>query len=150
LPARINPLDPDAVANNMGRFLGRRHFEDSLGVCIFTTRTLLENVCRALSAATGWEYTKEEAIRFGRRTAALLRAFDLRCGLGPELERPSLRYGSIPVDGPAKGQSVEPHWEHMLDVWYETVGYDRKTGRPQPETLRALGLDHLISELRGA
>ena len=29
---------------------GRRHFEDSLGVCIFTTRTRLENLCRALSA----------------------------------------------------------------------------------------------------
>jgi len=86
---------------------------------------------------------------FGRRTAALLRAFDLRCGLGPELERPSPRYASTPVDGPAKGQSVRPHWEHMLDVWYEAVGYDRKTGRPRPETLRALGLDHLIPALWG-
>ena len=150
LPARINPFDPDAVATNMGRFRGRRHFEDSLGACIFTTRTLLENLCRALNAATGWQYTKEDAMRFGRRTAALLRAFDLRCGLGPELERPSPRYGSIPVDGPAKGQDVQRHWEHMLDVWYETVGYDRTTGRPLPETLRALGLDHLIPALWGS
>jgi aldehyde:ferredoxin oxidoreductase len=37
----------------------------------------------------------------------------------------------------------------MLDVWYEAVGYDRKTGRPRPETLRALGLDHLIPALWG-
>ncbi len=149
LPARINPFDPDAVARNMGTFLGRRHFEDSLGVCIFTTRTLIETLCRALSAATGWEYTREEAMRFGRRTAALMRTFDLRCGIGPELERPSPRYGSTPVDGPAKGQAVERHWEHMLDVWYETVGYDRKTGRPRPETLRALGLDELVPALWG-
>ena len=89
-------------------------------------------------------------MRLGRRTAALFRAFDLRCGLGPELERPSPRYGSTPVDGPAKGQSVEPHWERMLDVWYEMVGYDRKTGRPKPETLRALGLDVLIPALWGS
>jgi aldehyde:ferredoxin oxidoreductase len=149
LPARITPFDPDAVAKNVGTFLGRRHFEDSLGACIFTTRTLMENICRALSAATGWEYTKEEGMRLGRRTAALLRAFDLRCDLGPDLERPSARYGSTPVDGPAKGQSVEPHWEHMLDVWYEMVGYDRKSGRPTPETLRALGLDDLIPALWG-
>jgi aldehyde:ferredoxin oxidoreductase len=53
------------------------------------------------------------------------------------------------VDGPAKGQSAEPHWDHLLDVWYETVGYDRKTGRPLPETLRSLGLDHLIPDLWG-
>lgn len=147
MPARINPFDPEAVAKSMGKYLGRRHFEDSLGACIFTTRTLVETLCRALNAATGWDYTKEEAMRLGRRTAALFRAFDLRCGLGPELERPSLRYGSIPVDGPARGQSIQPHWERMLDVWYEAVGYDRKTGRPRPDTLQALGLESLIPAL---
>lgn len=150
MPARINPFDPDAVARNVGAHLGRHHFEDSLGACIFTTRTLLENMCRALGAATGWDYPKEEAMRLGRRTAAILRAFDLRCGLGPELERPSPRYGSTPADGPAKGQTVQPHWDHMLEVWYETVGYDRKTGRPRRETLRALGLEFLIPALWGA
>ena len=102
-----------------------------------------------LNAATGWDYTKEEAIRLGRRTAALLRAFNLRCGLGPDTEWPSPRYASIPVDGPAKGQSVKAQWERMLEVWYETVGYDRKTGRPLPETLQALGLDFLIPGLWG-
>ncbi|HWU36036.1 MAG TPA: aldehyde ferredoxin oxidoreductase C-terminal domain-containing protein, partial [Candidatus Acidoferrum sp.] len=149
MPTRINPFDPEAVAKNVGGHLGRRHFEDCLGACMFTTRTLLETMCRALNAATGWNFTKEEAKRMGRRTAALFRAFDLRCGLGPELERPSQRYGSTPVDGPAKGQSAEAHWLRLLDVWYETVGYDRKTGRPLPETLRALGLDFLIPALWG-
>ena len=149
LPTRINPFDPDAVPKMVGQLQGRRHFEDSLGACIFTTRTTLENLARALSAVTGWNYSKEEAMLFGRRTAALLRAFNLRSGIGPELERPSRRYGSTPVDGPAAGISVEPHWEHMLDVWYETVGYDRKTGRPKPELLRELGLEHLIADLWG-
>lgn len=150
MPARINPFDPEAVGKNVGGLLGRRHFEDSLGACIFTTRTLLETMCRALSAATGWDYTKEEAVRHGRRTAALFRAFDLRCGIGPELEWPSPRYGSTPVDGPVKGRSVQPHWERLLDVWYETVGYDRTSGRPKPDTLRALGLESLIPVLWGA
>jgi aldehyde:ferredoxin oxidoreductase len=38
-------------------------------------------------------------------------------------------------------------WEKMLDVWYDTVGYDRKTGKPKPETLKALGLDWLARDL---
>jgi hypothetical protein len=38
----------------------------------------------------------------------------------------------------------------MVDVWYETVGYDRKTGRPRPDTLRSLGLEFLIPSLWGA
>lgn len=150
MPARINPFDPEAVARNVGTHLGRRHFEDSLGACIFTTRSLLATLCRALNAATGWATTKEEALRMGRRTAALFRAFDLRCGIGPALEVPSVRYGSTPGDGPAQGRAVEPHWERMLEVWYQTVGYDRATGRPRPETLRALGLEELIPALWGS
>ncbi len=150
LPSHINPFDPEQVARNVGGLLGRRHFEDSLGICVFTTRTRLENLCLALSAGTGWFYTREEAIRFGRRTAALLRAFNLRCGIGPELERPSPRYGSPPVDGPAKGITIAPHWERMLEIWYDLVGYDRATGKPKPETLRALGLERLVADLWGS
>jgi len=148
-PARINPFDGEAVAKLVAGVRGRRNFEDSLGVCIFTTRTRLENVCRALSAATGWYYTVNEAMRFGRRTAAINRAVSLRCGITPALEYPSERYGSTPVDGPAKGQAVRAQWEKMLDTWYAEVGYDRKTGKPLPKTLKDLGLDWLAKALWG-
>jgi aldehyde:ferredoxin oxidoreductase len=89
-------------------------------------------------------------MRFGRRTAALMRAFNLRCGITPDLERPSKRYGSIPTDGPAKGQDIGANWERLVGVWYETVGYDPQTGKPLPATLRELGLEHLIPDLWGA
>lgn len=150
LPARINPFDPEAVATVVGTTRGRRHFEDSLGTCIFTTRTWVASICRALSAATGWEYSKEDAMRFGRRTAALMRVFNLRCGITPDFERPSKRYGSVPVDGPAQGQNITANWDQLMDTWYKTVGYDRQSGRPLPDTLRELGLAHLIAELWGA
>src|SRR5262245_49747439 len=146
-PARIQPFDGEQVARLTGGILGRRHFEDSLGGCSFTFRTRIENLARALSAATGWTYQLDDALRFGRRTAAILRAFNLRCGIGPEVEYPSERYGSQPVDGPAKDHNVMSQWERMLDVWYETVGYDRKTGKPRPDTLKKLDLDWLSKEL---
>ena len=146
-PARINPFDPEAVARMVGGTQGRRQFEDSLGTCIFTTRALLATLCRTLSAATGWDFTKDEALLFGRRTVALMRAFNLRCGITPDLERPSKRYGSIPVDGPAQGQNIGAHWEQLLDVWYEMVGYDRQTGKPLPATLESLGLGDMVDEL---
>jgi aldehyde:ferredoxin oxidoreductase len=149
LPARINPFDPDQVAKQVAGLNGRRHFEDSLGACIFTTRTVLSNLARALSAATGWEWTREESMRFGRRIGAIFRAFNARCGIGTDLEWPSKRYGGIPVDGPAKGQAIEKHWDHMVDLWYEGMGYDRKTGRPRRETLRALGLEGMIGAVWG-
>ena len=148
-PARINNFDGEAVAKTVAGLRGRRNFEDSLGICIFTTRTRLENICRALSAATGWVYTLDEAIRFGRRTAAINRAVSLRCGITPDMERPSTRYGSTPVDGAAKGQSVMAQWDKMIETWYREVGYDRKTGKPLPQTLKDLGLDWLAKELWG-
>jgi aldehyde:ferredoxin oxidoreductase len=148
-PARISQFDGEAVAKYVAGLRGRRNFEDSLGICIFTTRTRLENLCRALSAATGWVYTVDDAIRFGRRTAAINRAVSLRCGITPDMERPSTRYGSTPVDGPAKGQSVMAQWDKMIETWYRDVGYDRKTGKPLPQTLKDLGLDWLAKELWG-
>ncbi len=147
LPARQNPFDPDEVATSNAVALGRRHFEDSLGSCMFTTRTYLEYVCRALNAVTGWDYDKDEAMQMGKRVATLFRAFNIRRGIGPELEKPSVRYGSIPVDGPAQGQNVMEHWDHMREVWYDLVGYDIQTGKPKPETLRKYGLDHIIPDL---
>jgi aldehyde:ferredoxin oxidoreductase len=149
LPARINPYDGEQVAKMVAGMRGRRHFEDSLGVCIFTTRTRLENLCRAVSAATGWRYTVDEAMRTGRRTAAILRAVLLRCGIGPETDYPSKRYGSAPVDGPGKGQAIATQWEKMLDTFYGEIGYDRKTTKPKPETLKSLGADWLIPEFWG-
>jgi len=149
LPAMIHPHDPDAVPKRVAGLLGRRHFEDSLGTCVFTTTTTLENLATALNAVTGWSYTRDDAMRLGRRTAALLRAFNLRCGIGPELEHPSVRYGSTPHDGPVAGVSTAPHWEHMLDVWYASVGYDRKSGKPLPELLERLGLPELRADLWG-
>ncbi len=148
-PPRINSFDGEQVARYVAGLRGRKHFEDSLGICIFTTRTRLENICRALNAATGWNYTVDDVQRFGRRVGAIARAVFLRCGHTTDTERPSKRYGSTPTDGPAKGQAVSEQWDRMVDTWYREVGYDRKTGKPKPETLRALGLDWLVKEVWG-
>jgi hypothetical protein len=38
----------------------------------------------------------------------------------------------------------------MVETWYGKVGYDRKTGKPLPQTLKGLGLDWLARDLWGA
>ena len=89
-------------------------------------------------------------MRFGRRTAAIFRAFNLRCGIGagPRASVQALRLDA--GDGPAKGQAIGEQWERMVDIWYAEVGYDRKTGKPLPKTLKELGLDWLAKELWGS
>jgi aldehyde:ferredoxin oxidoreductase len=35
----------------------------------------------------------------------------------------------------------------MLDNYYRILGWDIKTGKPLPETLEKLGLDHVIQDI---
>ena len=88
-----------------------------------------------------------EAMAVGRRAMNQLRAFDIRHGLKKELEIPSARYGSVPVDGPAKGKGILPVWDEMVNQFYSNMGWDPKTGKPLPETLKSLGIDDVIKNI---
>ncbi|MDP6229035.1 MAG: aldehyde ferredoxin oxidoreductase C-terminal domain-containing protein, partial [Dehalococcoidia bacterium] len=88
-----------------------------------------------------------DAMDMGRRTVNLLRAFNLRHGISPELDKPSPRYGSTPVDGVVAGVGIAEHWDKMQGDYYEQMGWDRETSKPLPETLRSLGLEHVVADL---
>jgi len=142
-----NPFDPDEVVTFTAKTKGSMQFEDALGICRFNTRTDVPILCEALAEATGWDYTLDDAMDMGRRTVNLLRAFNLRHGLGPELDKPSPRYGSTPVDGVVAGVGIGEHWDQMVGDYYEQMGWDRETSKPLPETLRSLGLEHVVADL---
>ncbi|GAF93259.1 unnamed protein product, partial [marine sediment metagenome] len=120
---------------------------DCLGVCRLTNREVPELLVGMLNAATGWDFTWEEAMRVGLRSVNLLRAFNIRHGYKPDVEVPSPRYGSTPTDGPSKGISIAPVWGEMLDIYYREMGWDRATGKPLPETLQKLDLASTIPDL---
>jgi aldehyde:ferredoxin oxidoreductase len=83
----------------------------------------------------------------GRRIVNQLRVFNLRHGLSKEIEAPSVRYGSTPTDGAAKGISIMPHWDSIRRNYYQHMGWDPETGKPLPETLKKLGLAELVKHL---
>ena len=143
----IDPLDPVAVPKLIADRKGIVQFEDSLVVCLFTGGPFLEPIVEMVNAVTGWDMTTEEALDTGLRIANLLKAFNVRHGLGPELDAPSPRYSSAQVDGPLKSKSVAPFWPQMLRSYYEQMGWDGKSGKPLPETLRKLGLEHVVGDL---
>ncbi len=147
LPPLSNPFSPEQIATLDAHSKGHFQFLDSLGVCKFTCRIYPKYMMPMVQAATGWDMSWDEALQAGRRAVNLLRAFNIRHGRTPQMEAPSPRYGSTPVDGPAKGKSVAPVWNQMLDIYYKEMGWDRKTGKPLPETLRALGLESVAKDL---
>ena len=145
--AKADLCDWQDVMEQLGKHNGRMMFEDSLGICRFTSRVSLHTLSRAVEAATGWAgFSAGDAMAVGRRISNLLRVYNLRCGLTPKLERPSKRYGSIPVDGPRAGTDVMEHWDDMRRGYYELMGWDFETGRPFPETLKKYGLEELIPD----
>jgi len=139
----------EQVSTYLARCKGSFTVTDSLGICKFANREVRPLLMRMLNAATGWDFTWEEAMELGRRAVNLMRAFNLRCGLGPELEAPGPRYGSTPSDGAAQGKSIRPVWPEMLRNYYQQMGWDPATGKPTPDTLRRLGLEEVIPHLWG-
>jgi aldehyde:ferredoxin oxidoreductase len=143
-------FSPEAVVDTL---VGKRirTFVDSLVICAFPSATMLgskiDYLVNMLGSITGWDYTEDEAMTTGRRVDNLLRAFNIRHGVGPELERPSPRYGSAQTDGPVKAESIMPHWDFMTDAYNKRMGWDGTTGRPLPETLWTLGLEDVARDL---
>ncbi|MFC1928392.1 aldehyde ferredoxin oxidoreductase family protein [Chloroflexota bacterium] len=140
-------FSPDQVPYMVAKFKPVRQFVDCLGVCMMTIGPSFSRLVEIANAATGWDLTVDSAITAAMRNVNLLRAFNIRHGVGLAVEAPSILYSSVPVDGPAKGRDIKPHWNYMLDVYYQHMGWDRKSGKPLPETLRNLELEEEIRDL---
>lgn len=148
LSETFDTLNPEVVSTVEAKIKGAMIFEDSVGTCRFQTATALDLLCQAVNAATGWSMDVHQAMIVGRRAVNLARVFNLRHGIGAELDAPSMRYGSTPLDGVAAGRGIMPHWDKMLRNYYNLMGWDEK-GRPLAETLKSLGLESIVPALWG-
>lgn len=148
-----DPFNPQDVPVIIAREKGARFFVDCLVMCQFPTLTKhdtnIDHLVEMLNATTGWSISPDEARTVGFRTANLFRCFNVRHGITPEVESLSLRYFSSPTEGPKKGKGIAPYWDGMLDIFYREMGWDHKSGKPLPDTLRKLGLEEVIPHLWG-
>lgn len=146
LPTVTDPFSHEEVSTLSAQFNGIRQFDDCLGTCRFASpNPKLQLEC--VNAVTGWQLTLEDTFTIGRRVINQLRMFNIRHGMKKKDERPSKRYGSIPVDGPAKGKNIMEKWDWMVRNYYTLMGWVPETGKPLPETLKRLGLEELIKDL---
>ena len=153
MPAGGGAMDPsqafsEETPKSLAIISRRGHFVDSLGVCIFVSGVSLKTLADTVSAATGWDFTWREAVDAGERIGNLMRVFNIRHGHTRDHDTVSPRLVEAPHEGPAKGVSIGPKYDKMVDDYYEAMGWD-KEGRPLPETLKRLGLDSVAKELWG-
>jgi aldehyde:ferredoxin oxidoreductase len=124
---------------------------NSLVVCMFTVIAFTvepSQYARHLSALTGFDFNKDKLLEAGERIWNLQRAFNAREGFARKDDRLPHRLTEPLPNGPDKGSAV--HLEKMLDEYYEARGWDKATGWPTPEKLRALGLDKAAKDMENA
>ena len=143
MPPIHDQFSPWEVSTLNGMMNGWHIFEDCLGVCRLNIN-YPKLIVEAFNAATDFNLSIPEIIKVGKRIVNTLRVFNIRNGLTPDVEMPSARYGSAPVDGPATGISIMDNWNLIREIYYRVMGWDPKTGKPLPETLKDLELKDLI------
>ncbi|MFC2018061.1 aldehyde ferredoxin oxidoreductase family protein [Chloroflexota bacterium] len=126
----------------------RANFGDSMGTCMFCSAFVKwETIINTLSALTGWDFSWQEAAEVGERSMTLQRAFNIKHGLTREDNSISLRLKEPLPDGPNQGVSIAPVFDEMVDRYNQTAGWDRE-GKPLHETLKRLGLEFVIKDLK--
>jgi len=153
-PEKTNPLTPRGKAEEI-RKTGMKKFwcGDSVGVCWIVTWGLpnvTNFIADALSALTGWNFTREEGLEVGERILNLERVSNVRYGLTPQDDYDvSARILEPAPDGPAQGKSIQPYLRGMINEYYRLMGWDEKTGKPWRSTLKRLGLEDVTKDIWG-
>lgn len=128
-------------------------YGDALGCCWFAcwgVKGITKIGADALSAATGWDITRDDLLLVGERALNLERIFNLRMGLTTEDDiNVSPRIVSMPDAGKGKGKSMAPYVEGLVRDYYEQCGWDIVHGKPYKNTLKRLGLSAYTKEVWG-
>jgi aldehyde:ferredoxin oxidoreductase len=143
-PARA--FDAEYIPKCSALMWRRGHFVDCLGICMFVAGVSFKLIAETLNAVTGWDFTWQECTEVGERVMTMMRSFNVKNGHTRADNSLSPRILQAPVDGPAKGVSIAPKLDLMLDIYNEALGWDND-GKPLPKTLTRLGLKDVAKEL---
>jgi aldehyde:ferredoxin oxidoreductase len=125
---------------------------DAMGGCKFMGLLLTaQDYLELLNNATGWNLSVDEYRKSGERIYNLIRAYCVREGITREADTLPKRLMEDPIpDGPAKGMVIDKETLEMLkDAYYDFREWDKETGKPTVDKLKALGLDDLVQDIWG-
>lgn len=127
---------------------------DSYVICKFT-RGIYESdaeMAKVFELVTGIPHTEESIIKRGDAIVNLSKCFNIREGWTRADDHPPERFFKIAhTKGPNKGITLkEAGYQELLSGYYEARGWDKETGIPTDATLKKLGLDFVIGNLKSA
>jgi len=117
-----------------------------IGLCYFgpAPRSFIQidDVVRAVRAATGWDVSMEDLIRVGERATNLARVFNVREGFSRRDDTLPERLFQPLENGPLQGVAIpRQEFEDAMTELYRVKGWDPETARPSRERLRALDIE---------
>ncbi|MBT8371250.1 MAG: aldehyde ferredoxin oxidoreductase family protein [Deltaproteobacteria bacterium] len=120
---------------------------DALGLCVFgyAPRGVmsLDVMVQSLNAVTGWDASLFELMKAAERGSLIARAFNSREGFSIKDDQlPKRLFGPKP-DGPDAGKKIfeEDDFKKAIELYYEMIGCNSETGRPDRGKLLELGLE---------
>jgi aldehyde:ferredoxin oxidoreductase len=121
---------------------------NSLGVCLFTTKPFgpqtFNGVVDYVKAVTGWNTSLFDLLKVGERHANMARIFNLREGLTAQDDTLTERFFQPMEGGTLKGKRIDrEEFSRAIEIYYEMMGWDLKTGIPKKWKLAELDLDWL-------
>jgi aldehyde:ferredoxin oxidoreductase len=99
------------------------------GMCLFAiTAGSKFPLVEFISAATGWDFTPDEAIMAGKRSLTFQQAFNIREGLMPKDFNLPERIAGPPTMGPFAGRVID--FNALRRSYFKAMGWDPETGSP--------------------
>jgi aldehyde:ferredoxin oxidoreductase len=126
---------------------------DALGLCVFgyAPRGVMpvDTMVKCVSAVTGWEVSLFELMRAAERGTMIARAFNSREGFSIKDDKLPRRLFDPRPDGDDAGKQIfkEADFNNAIRLYYEMIGCDLQTGRPDRARLLDLGLDWVAESL---
>lgn len=149
---------PDGKGKVVAFFEEGCTFTDLLGICKLVVVTYVASMKELMyrrkilptlySTVTGRPMDYDHLMECTHRVTTLEKAYNIREGrIGRKDDYAHYRFTSEPMpEGPSKGSVFEA--DMMLDEYYDAIGFDKDTGWPYQETLRDLGLQYVLTELK--
>ncbi len=122
---------------------------NAAGLCMFGYLSYpFQSIPDQLSAATGWEFDMDSLVETGLRIFTMRHAFNLREGINPLARNmPGRLLGDPPLsEGNVKNITVD--LKTMSQEYLEFIGWDVDSTIPGDESLRKLGMEFLIDDMK--
>ena len=145
----VDKYNYSGQAANHAKLVAVMEVCNAAGLCMFGYLSYpFQAIPDQLAAATGWEFDLDGLIETGLRIFTMRHAFNLREGINPLTRNmPGRIVGDPPLsEGNVKDITVD--LKTMATEYLEHIGWDVNSTIPGEESLRKLGMDFLVDDMK--